>query len=98
MSSIPQISAPQRLRATAAAAALRKNALNVSAAPTVSRQPDAVSISDTGRSLAAARTAVAAPTATREDRISALKAAVANGTYAVDSRRLATSMVRSSDN
>lgn len=94
MSSIPQISAPQRLRASAATAALRKNALTLTSAPTVGRQADAVSISDTGRSLAAARTA---PTA-REDKISALKAAVAAGTYSVDSRRLATSMVRSSNN
>jgi negative regulator of flagellin synthesis FlgM len=98
MSSIPQLSAPERLRATTAAAALRKNALNVTAAPAVSRQPDGVSISDSGRAMASARTVVSAVPDTREDRINALKAAVADGTYSVDSRRLATAMVRSSGN
>jgi anti-sigma28 factor (negative regulator of flagellin synthesis) len=33
----------------------------------------------------------------REDRIAALKASIANGTYAIDSRDLATSLLRAAD-
>jgi negative regulator of flagellin synthesis FlgM len=97
MSSIPQLSGPERLRATAGASALRKNALNATSAPTVSRQPDDVSISAAGRSLSTARGAVLTAPETRTNRLDALKAAIADGSYSVDSRRLATAMVRSSD-
>jgi negative regulator of flagellin synthesis FlgM len=98
MSSIPQLSGPERLRATSAVAAVRKNALNVTSAPPVSRRADDVSISPGGRSMAAAHTAVITAPDTRQDKINALKAAIADGTYSVDSRRLATAMVRSSNN
>jgi flagellar biosynthesis anti-sigma factor FlgM len=97
MSSIPQLSGPERLRATAAASALRQNTLKVASAPTVSRQPDGVSISAAARSLSTARSAVTTAPETRADRITSLKAAIAEGTYSVDSRRLATSMVRTSN-
>jgi negative regulator of flagellin synthesis FlgM len=78
-----------------AVAALRSNA--AIAKPAVSpsgRQPDGVSISAEARSLSAARKSTAEAPAVREDRIAAIKAAIADGTYAVDSRELATSLVR----
>ena len=85
-----------RLRATAAAAALRANsASRVASGPGAPRQPDAVSLSDTARSIVAARKAVADAPDVREDRVSALKAAIADGTYSVDSRNLASKLLSS---
>jgi negative regulator of flagellin synthesis FlgM len=93
--SISQLNGQERLRATAAAAALRKTAVSAATAPSVTRQPDAVSISAAGRSMAAARSnKVGEAAEARGDKVNALKAAIANGTYTVDSRRLAHSMVR----
>ena len=63
--------------------------------PAAPRQPDAVSLSDTARSLSAARKAVADAPDVREDRVSALKAAIADGTYSVDSRNLASKLLSS---
>jgi negative regulator of flagellin synthesis FlgM len=97
MSSISQLSGPERLRATAAASALRQSTLKVASAPTVSRQPDGVSISAAGRSLSTARSAVTTAPETRTDKINSLKAAIANGSYSVESRRIATAMVRASN-
>jgi negative regulator of flagellin synthesis FlgM len=54
-----------------------------------------VTISDNARSIAAATKAVTDAPDVREDRVSALKAAIAAGTYSVDSRRLATKLVTS---
>ena len=83
------------MRATAAAAALRSNSVGApAAAATIVRQPDAVSISDAARSLAAAQKAVSTAPAVREERIAALKSAIADGTYSVDSRDLARSMFK----
>jgi negative regulator of flagellin synthesis FlgM len=91
--SISQLNGQERLRATAAAAALRKTAASPTATPSVTRQPDEVSISAAGRSMAATRTTTASEVAeTRDDKINALKAAIANGSYTVDSQRLARSM------
>jgi flagellar biosynthesis anti-sigma factor FlgM len=93
--SISELNGQERLRATMAAAALRKN--SVSASPTtgsVTRQPDAVSISDAGRALASARAKTEGTAATREARISQIKAAVSAGTYDVSSRTLANTLVR----
>jgi negative regulator of flagellin synthesis FlgM len=92
--SISQLSGQERLRATQAIAALRGNA--VGATPTtsgVARQPDAVSISDAARSLAAAQKTVSGAMDVREDRIAALKSAIADGSYSVNSRSLATSIL-----
>jgi negative regulator of flagellin synthesis FlgM len=58
------------------------------------RQPDGVQISDAARSLAAAHKSIAAADDVREDRVAAIKAAIANGTYTVNSRALANSMIR----
>jgi negative regulator of flagellin synthesis FlgM len=93
--SISQLNAQERLRATMAAAALRSNAATAqpAASPRV-RQPDGVSISAEARSLSAARQATTEAPELRVDRIAAIKAAIANGTYSVDSRDLATSLLR----
>jgi negative regulator of flagellin synthesis FlgM len=59
------------------------------------RQPDAVTISDSARAIAAATKAVGDAPAVREDRVNELKAAIAAGTYTVDSRRLASKLITS---
>jgi negative regulator of flagellin synthesis FlgM len=94
MSTISQLNGQERLRAAMAAAAMRKNAAAAAfATPAAARQPDAVTISDDARSLVAANKAVSAAPDVREDRVSALKAAIAAGTYSIDSRRLASKLV-----
>jgi negative regulator of flagellin synthesis FlgM len=95
--SISQLSGQERLRATQAIAALRSNAVGAtgSTAPGVARQPDAVSISDAARSLAAAQKTVSSATDVREDRVAALRSAIADGSYKVDSRSLAASILAS---
>ncbi len=95
--SISQLNAQQSLRATMAIAALRSNAAAaVSAAPTSGtlRQPDAVNLSDAARALSSATKSIGDAPDVREDRVSAIKAAIASGTYKVDSRQLARSMVK----
>lgn len=91
--SISQLSGTDRLRAVEA---LRVNAVqptaSVEVARTAGRQPDMVSLSESARQLAAARQTVEAAPAVREDRVAAIKAALADGTYSVDSRRLAQAM------
>jgi negative regulator of flagellin synthesis FlgM len=94
--SISQVNASQSLRAAAAISALRSNA-----APTApaaiggpARQADAVSLSDSARALASARKSIADAADVREDRVAALKAAIADGSYTIDSRQLARSMVK----
>jgi negative regulator of flagellin synthesis FlgM len=94
---ISPLSGQDRLRAAAAAAALRANSGSGGASPAgVARQPDAVSISDKARSIASAHKAVADAPDVREDRISALKASIADGTYSVDSRSLASKLLKNS--
>jgi negative regulator of flagellin synthesis FlgM len=90
--SISQLNAQ---RATMAVAALRKNATEFAAAATAgsTRQPDAVSLSDTARALSAATKSVADTSDVRAEKVAALKAAIADGTYSVSSRDLARSMV-----
>jgi negative regulator of flagellin synthesis FlgM len=96
--SISQLNAQERLRATMAAAALRSQAAARTPAPsTTVRQPDGVSISAEARSMAAARNATVGAGEVREDRIAALKAAIANGTYSVSARDLAHSLLKASD-
>jgi negative regulator of flagellin synthesis FlgM len=95
---ISPLSGQERLRAAAAAAALRANSTSgIASQAAVTRQPDAVSISDKARSLSAAHKAVADAPEVREDRVNALKAALAAGTYSVNSRTLATKLLKSSD-
>ncbi|HET6316361.1 MAG TPA: flagellar biosynthesis anti-sigma factor FlgM [Chloroflexota bacterium] len=94
--SISQISGNDRLRAAMAAQALRTTgAYAPTAAPT--RQPDSVSLSDSARALSAAHKTVAAAPAVREDRVAALKAAIADGSYTIDSRQLARAMAQQLD-
>ena len=96
--SISQVSAQQSLRATMAVAALRNNssASNVAGTSTTTRQADAINLSETARSLSAAKTSVANAPEVREDRVAALKAAIASGTYSVSSRDLAQSLIKRS--
>lgn len=96
MATISQLNGQERLNAAMAAAALRKNAAasGMSSAGVV-RQPDAVTISDSARSIAAATKAVSAAPDVREDRVNEIKAAIAAGTYTVDSRRLASKLITS---
>jgi negative regulator of flagellin synthesis FlgM len=96
MSTISQLNGQERLQAAMAAAALRRNAApgGTSMAAAV-RQPDAVTISDNARSIAAATKAVSDAPEVREDRVNALKASIAAGTYSVDSRRLASKLITS---
>jgi negative regulator of flagellin synthesis FlgM len=92
--SISQLNGQERLRATMALAALRNNSIGTVASPgAIARQPDTVSISDAARSIAAAHKTAASSADVREDRIAALKAAIADGTYAVDSKSLARKLV-----
>jgi negative regulator of flagellin synthesis FlgM len=94
--SISQLSAQQRLRATAATAALRSNSVGAPTTRTgIVRQPDAVTISASGRSMATAQKAVSTAPELREDRINALKSAIAAGTYSVNSQTLARSITGS---
>ena len=96
--SISQLSGQERLRASQAIAALRGNAVGATPSTTgVARQPDAVSISDAARALATAQKSVASTADVRDERVAALTAAIANGSYSVDSRTLATSILSGSD-
>ena len=93
--SISQLTTNDRLRAAQAASALRSNAAYAAPATQApTRQPDAVSLSDSARALSAARNAVASATEVREDRVGAIKAALASGTYKVDSRQLAHALLQ----
>jgi negative regulator of flagellin synthesis FlgM len=92
--SISQINAQSmQLRAIAA---LRQTAATAPSSPTTLRPADSVELSDTARALANASQTVAQASEVREDRVAAIKAALANGTYSVDSRTLAQAMVRAS--
>ena len=92
--SISQVSSQSmQLRAVAALrhTAASKSASATSAAP---RPADSVELSDTAKALSSAAQTVAGATDVREDRVAAIKAAIANGTYSVDSKSLAQSMIK----
>jgi len=91
---ISQVNAQQSLRATMALSALRSN-VAASAAASPTRQADAISLSDTARALSAASKSVGDASDVREDRVAAIKSAIANGTYSVDSRQLARKLLTS---
>ncbi|HKH67031.1 MAG TPA: flagellar biosynthesis anti-sigma factor FlgM [Reyranella sp.] len=91
--SISQVNGQERARAAAAVAALRSSGAYAAGGVTApTRQPDSVNLSEEARSLSAAHKAVASAPEVREDRVAAIKAAIANGTYSVDSRKLAHAM------
>jgi negative regulator of flagellin synthesis FlgM len=92
---ISQLNAQERTRATLASAAARRGtaAYATTPSPSVTRQPDSVNISAAARSMAAALKGVSSAPEIREERIAAIKAAVASGTYSVDSRALARAIV-----
>jgi negative regulator of flagellin synthesis FlgM len=92
--SISQVNAQSmNLRALAA---LRSNsaASNAATASGAARQADSVTLSDAARAISTAKASVSDAADVREDKVAALKAAIANGTYSVDSRSLAKSMLR----
>jgi negative regulator of flagellin synthesis FlgM len=92
--SISQINS-QSLQLRAIAALRQTAATAPTSTPTTAPRPaDSVELSDTGRALANATQAVAQTSDVREDRVAAIKAALASGTYSVDSRALAQAMVR----
>jgi negative regulator of flagellin synthesis FlgM len=92
--SISQVNAQSvNLRAIAALRSNSAASTDVSGSAVV-RQADSVSLSETARAMSSARASVSAAPAVREDKVAALKAAIANGTYSVDSRSLARSMLR----
>jgi negative regulator of flagellin synthesis FlgM len=63
--------------------------------PAANRAPaDSITISDAARELVTARRRVAEAPELRAQRVAALKLAVGNGTYQVDSLRLAEKLVR----
>ncbi len=90
--------APQdRLRPPPAAAASRAKAVGgPSCLPAAARDSDSLTNSDAVRSLGAAHAAVANTPDVREDRVSALQAAIADGSHAVDSGCLAAKLLESS--
>jgi negative regulator of flagellin synthesis FlgM len=93
--SITQVNTQPSVRAAMAVAALRRNAATGAvAAPGTARQPDAVNLSDAARALSSATRSVADASDVRADKVAALKAAIADGTYKVDSKQLARSMVK----
>src|SRR5215472_8703988 len=93
--SISQVSAQPNVQAAMAAAALRRNAAaGPASATSPTRQRDGVELSEAARALSAASKSITSATDVRDDRIAAIKAAIANGAYTVDSRDLARSMVR----
>ena len=90
---ISPLNGTDQLRATRAIAAMR--ASSPSATPSAAvRRADSVELSDAARALNGARNTVANAPDARAERIAEIKAAIANGTYAVDSQQLARSMVR----
>jgi len=91
--SITQLNAQERIRSTAAIAAMRGSAAYSAAPATPTRRPDEVSISSEAKAIAAANAAVASAPEIRADRVDAIRAAIANGTYSIDSRALARAMV-----
>ncbi|MBO4496861.1 MAG: flagellar biosynthesis anti-sigma factor FlgM [Lachnospiraceae bacterium] len=58
---------------------------------------DSLEISRVGRDMQVAKAAVAAAPDVREDRVAAIKAALANGTYSVSDEDLANKLLESFD-
>jgi negative regulator of flagellin synthesis FlgM len=91
--SISPLNGQDQLRAARAITAIRASSPGASPSPAV-RQSDSVELSDAARSLASARSAATQAPDVRAERVAELRAAIANGTYAVDSRQLARSLIR----
>jgi flagellar biosynthesis anti-sigma factor FlgM len=91
--SITHLTAQERIHSTPSIASARGSAAYSASAATPARRPDEVTISSEARAIAAANTAVASAAEIRADRVDAIRAAIANGSYAIDSRALARAMV-----
>jgi len=61
--------------------------------PTAGSASDAVSFSDQAKTLVAARQAVDSAPDVRQDKVDAIKQAIADGTYSVSARELARKMI-----
>src|SRR3982074_2382647 len=95
MSTISQLNEQVHLRAMKAAAAMRSAATigDVTEPAAAVRTPDAVTLSDQARTIVSATKVVNEAPDVREDRVSALKKSIADGTYSIDSRQLASKLL-----
>jgi negative regulator of flagellin synthesis FlgM len=91
--SISPLNGHDQLRAARAFAVMRGN--SPSAPPSAAvRQSDSIELSDAARSLASARNTVIDAPEVRAERVAEIKAALVDGTYSVDSRALARSLIK----
>lgn len=90
---ITSITGQERYRSTMALAARRNNQATAGHAAPAAQQADSITISPEARAAAEVAATPGDPIS-RDERISALKAAIASGTYSVDSKTLATTLVK----
>lgn len=93
-----------QLRASQAMATLRNQARvdsgdksPASSAPVMSAKMDAVSLSNQGKEIGQMHQQLATEPSFNEDKVAAIKAAIANGSYSVDPERLADNMIKFED-
>ncbi len=90
-----------QLRASQAMAALRNQARVDSddksltnSTPAMSGKMDAVSLSNQGKEIGQMHQQLATEPSFNQDKVAAIRAAIANGSYSVDSERLADNMIK----
>ncbi|MGR6834712.1 flagellar biosynthesis anti-sigma factor FlgM [Aliivibrio wodanis] len=93
-----------QLRASQAMATLRNQARvdsgdksPVSSTPAMPAKMDAVSLSNQGKEIGQMHQQLATEPSFNEDKVAAIKAAIANGSYSVDPERLADNMIKFED-
>ncbi len=93
-----------QLRASQAMASLRNQARVDSGdkapetqEPALSAKSDAVSLSNQGKEIGQMHQQLATEPSFNEDKVAAIKAAIANGSYTVDPERLADNMIKFED-
>jgi len=91
--SISPLNGHDQLRAARAIAAIRGTSNGALPSAAV-RQSDSIELSDAARSLASARNTVTDASEIRAERVAEIKAAIADGTYSVDSRTLARRLIK----
>lgn len=65
--------------------------------PVMSAKTDAVSLSNQGKEIGQMHQQLATEPSFNEDKVAAIKAAIANGSYSVDPERLADNMIKFED-
>jgi negative regulator of flagellin synthesis FlgM len=90
--SISPLTGPERLRAAQANAQRTKSAA-APPASTPAREPDSIALSESALALRAAQSSVGTSDGVRLDRVAAVRAALAAGTYTIDSQQLARAIV-----